>query len=104
MKHYDEELTLELGRRLRRTRRAAGLSQQDVAKMVGLDRTTIGLLERGKRGMQVITLLVVAGALEEKASRILDGIEYIPGPPPPKPRGTWSFTQPQKRDFPAPSS
>jgi transcriptional regulator with XRE-family HTH domain len=104
MKHHHEDLAIELGLRLRRLRRAAGLSQHDVADMAGLDRTTIGLLERGKRGMQVYTLLVVAGALEERPSRILEGIEYIPGPPPPQPQGTWSFTPPQKRGHPGPAS
>ncbi len=100
MKHQQEELAIELGLRLRRLRRAAGLSQHEVADMSGLDRTTIGLLERGKRGMQVHTLLVVAGALEERPSRILEGIEYIPGPPPPVREGTWSFTTAPKRGFP----
>ena len=91
MKRRDEELAIEMGLRLRRARRAVGLSQEELARRAGVHRHTIGLLERGKRRMGSETLLLILGALEADPSKILGGIEWIPGPT--APTGNWSFTQ-----------
>ena len=95
MRHGDEEFALELGRRIKHARVKAEMSQERLAKLAGLHRTTIGVIERGKRSIQTSTLVLIVGALEADYVEILGGIEYIPGPD--VPPGTWSFLAPPER-------
>jgi HTH-type transcriptional regulator / antitoxin HipB len=53
----------DFGRELRRRRQAAGLSQDAVADVVGVNRRVIGELERGKPTVQLDIALRVAEAL-----------------------------------------
>jgi transcriptional regulator with XRE-family HTH domain len=69
------------GRNLRRVRRREGLSQARTAARASLDRTEIGLLERGERVPRIDTLIRLAGALAVPPGELLDGIDWIPGPP-----------------------
>jgi len=93
----NDEISMELGRRIRNARRRIGLSQQRVADLAGLERTTIGLIERGKRNMQTSTLLLICGAMEIDHYEIIGGIEFIAGPDPLPRSGTWSFRAPPPR-------
>lgn len=52
-----------VGENLRRHRRKAGLSQDDVAWRSGLHRTEVSLIELGKRTPRVDTLVRFAGAI-----------------------------------------
>jgi len=45
----------------------------------GLHRTEIGLLERGARIPRIDTLLKLAAALDIDPSKLLDGINWMPG-------------------------
>ena len=54
----------QLGMNLRRHRRRAGLSQEELGSLCGLDRTEISLLERGKRFPQLDTLVKLARGLK----------------------------------------
>ena len=56
---------------VRRARKAAGLSQEDLALEAGLDRTYISQVERGKRNVTVIVLARIAGALKVTPDRLL---------------------------------
>jgi transcriptional regulator with XRE-family HTH domain len=94
---HDDEITLEVGRRLKSARLRKEMSQQRVAELAGLDRTTIGLIERGKHGMLVSTLMLICGAMEIDPYEICGGIEYIAGPEPPIRTGTWVFNPPPRR-------
>jgi transcriptional regulator with XRE-family HTH domain len=69
----------ELGRRLRQRRLDRNLSQQDVAEKAGLDRTTVGALERDGRAslLTIVQVLRALGALDE-----LDGFLPATGPSP----------------------
>jgi transcriptional regulator with XRE-family HTH domain len=67
------------GQNLRRCRRVADLSQEQLGLLAGLHRTEIGLLERGARVPRIDTLLKLAAALEVGASELLDGIAWEPG-------------------------
>jgi HTH-type transcriptional regulator / antitoxin HipB len=50
-------LIIDLGRELREARRAAGLSQVDVARAAGLSHSTVSRIERGKApGVSLLTL------------------------------------------------
>ncbi|QND73996.1 helix-turn-helix domain-containing protein [Tardiphaga robiniae] len=56
---------------VRVARKAAGLSQEDLALEAGLDRTYISQVERGKRNLTVIVLARIAGALKTTPDKLL---------------------------------
>ncbi|MBT5330170.1 MAG: helix-turn-helix transcriptional regulator [Porticoccaceae bacterium] len=61
----DSELyTASLGPVLRAQRKEKGLSQEELAHRVGLDRTYISLLERGLRQPTLGTIVKLSTALE----------------------------------------
>lgn len=55
---------LALGRALRELRRSAGLTQVQVAEIVGIRSTFVSLIERGERGMRWHTLLAFLRAYD----------------------------------------
>lgn len=57
---------------LRRRRRDAGISQEGLAERTGLDRTTISMLERGKRRPGLETLLEIGAGLGIRPGVLLD--------------------------------
>jgi transcriptional regulator with XRE-family HTH domain len=63
----DQAVLEELGRRLRQRRLDSNLSQAEVAERAGLDRTTIGQLERDGRAslLTMVQVLRALGALDE---------------------------------------
>ena len=75
----DQAVLEELGRRLRQRRLDRNLSQHDVAQKAGVDRTTIGQLERdGRASLQtLVQVLRGLGALDE-----LDAFLPAAGPSP----------------------
>lgn len=52
-----------LGQRLSEARDLAGMTQESVARAVGLDRTAIVLLEKGERNLKVPELVEIAQVL-----------------------------------------
>lgn len=75
----DRAILKELGRRLKRKRLERNLSQHSLAERAGLNRTTVGELERGTPS-GLLTLIQVLRALE-----VLDELDVIlpdPGPSP----------------------
>lgn len=77
----DEEAARRFGRNLYAARRRAGRSQEGLAVLCGLHRTSIGLIEAGRRLPRVDTLMKLAGALEVEVVVLLEGIEWLPPPP-----------------------
>lgn len=57
------DLQRRLGQNLRAYRRARGLSQEELAELLGLHRTYIGGLERGERNITLRTLDRLAAQL-----------------------------------------
>ena len=55
---------LALGNALREARTARGLSQEQLARDAGLDRTYVSGIERGERNPSLTNLLRLADALE----------------------------------------
>jgi transcriptional regulator with XRE-family HTH domain len=51
------------GEAVRRARRNAGLSQEELADLAGLDRTYIGGVERGERNAGLVALQKIADGL-----------------------------------------
>ena len=66
----DKDL-LALGREIRRHRKPAGISQEELADRAGLHRNYIGFLERGERNPRVKTLFQVARALDMRFAELV---------------------------------
>jgi transcriptional regulator with XRE-family HTH domain len=64
---------------LTRRRLHAAMSQEELARLVGIHRTEISLLERGGRRPRLDTLLQLAAAVETEPIELLDGMRWIPG-------------------------
>jgi transcriptional regulator with XRE-family HTH domain len=87
------EVARQFGANLRKARRRAGLSQEEVGWLASLHRTEIGLLETGARTPRIDTLVKIAAAVDVPVEcPLLDGITWNPGstqagaftlPPPP---------------------
>lgn len=60
----DEQAWIEMGARISATRQARGLSQDDLAGKVGLDRTAITKIEIGRRRINSLELVRLADALD----------------------------------------
>ena len=86
------ELARHFGRNLLRTRREAGVTQQELGIRSGLHPTEVGLLERGARVPRIDTLLKLASGLGVRIEcSLFDGIEWSPGTRTTSP-GTFSFS------------
>ena len=59
----DRNYLKALGARVRELRKAAGYSQEDFALEIGLDRTYMGLVERGERNVAALNLRKIAAGL-----------------------------------------
>ena len=70
------DVAIRFGQNLRRCRRAAGLSQEDVAFLASLHRTEIGLLERGQRRARVDTVVRLAAAVSVPPGELFKGIVW----------------------------
>jgi transcriptional regulator with XRE-family HTH domain len=70
----DRAILREIGRRLKRKRLEKNLSQQRVAELAGLNRTTIRDIERGTPfgALTLVQVLRALGALEELNSFLPD--------------------------------
>jgi transcriptional regulator with XRE-family HTH domain len=65
----------ELGRRVRVLRLAAGVTQEALGQMVGVDRTEIGHVERGEKDLRFSTILRVAQGLGVDVGDLVRGIK-----------------------------
>lgn len=66
-----EPLYAELGKRVLRERQRLGISQDALGKKVGLTRTSITNLERGKQRLMVDKLVLIASELSVPVSELL---------------------------------
>jgi XRE family transcriptional regulator, regulator of sulfur utilization len=65
-----------VGENLRRYRRGAGLSQEELSFRASLHRTAVGQLERAERTARADTLVKLAGALAISPGDLLEGIVW----------------------------
>jgi len=87
-----EDIATRFGENLLRARRAARLSQEQLALRASLHRTQIGMLEHGQRVPKIDTLLKLAGALEVPPGDLLEGIVWVPSSTD-KPAGSFWFSK-----------
>jgi len=74
------EVARRFGENLRRLRKGADVSQEELGLRCSLHRTEIGLLERGARVPRIDTLIKLASGLGVRIDcALLDGITWMPG-------------------------
>ena len=61
----------KFGQKLQQTRKGKGITQEELAAKISMDRTYIGLIERGGRNPTVRTLYKIAKALKVNSSELL---------------------------------
>lgn len=65
---------IELGDQIRESRKAKGLSQEQLALHAEIDRSYVGGIERGERNVSFLTLVKIAICLECDVSKFVKGI------------------------------
>ena len=63
---------LLLGKKIRSTRKAIGLSQEALAVEADLDRAYVGKIEQGEKNITVAKLLQISDALDVKVHDLVD--------------------------------
>jgi len=70
---------LRFAANLRKARKRAAISQEELGFRCELHRTEISLLERAGREPRLATLIKLAGALETTPGELCEGIAWDPG-------------------------
>jgi transcriptional regulator with XRE-family HTH domain len=70
----NENITAKFGVRLRRLRNRRGWTQVEMAENLGIDRSYISDMERGKKNVCLPTLEIFAIAFKMTISRLLTGL------------------------------
>jgi transcriptional regulator with XRE-family HTH domain len=65
------DLLATLGDRIRRRRKLAGWTQVQLAERIGIDRTFLADVERGKRNISILNLELIAQGLGVSLARLL---------------------------------
>ena len=81
MAEYPRELAEHFGRNLRRARRRADYSQEELSLVCDMHRTAIGLLENGARLPRLDSIVKLASGVNVEPSVLIDGIAWHPGTP-----------------------
>jgi transcriptional regulator with XRE-family HTH domain len=62
-KHSRHPVLTALGAAIRKRRKAQGLSQEELAQAIGMDRSYMGQVERGENSVAILPLAAIAAAL-----------------------------------------
>lgn len=73
------DIAARFGDNLIRARRAADVSQDELAVRASVHRTEISQLERGLRIARIDTLIKLAASLEVAPGELLTGLDWQPG-------------------------
>lgn len=68
----------KLGLRIKYLRKKIGLSQEDLAELINMDKPNLSNIERGKRFMTAETLEKIAIALKTTERELFDFSEFTP--------------------------
>lgn len=68
------DIRARFGLRLRNLRKKKGLTQVELADYLGLRRTYVSDLERGKRNVSLLTMEVIARGFKLSVSQLLRGL------------------------------
>lgn len=62
---------IELGKRIKEYRKKIGLSQEDFALLIGMDRTYYSSIEKGKHNITIMNLSKISNGLQITLSELL---------------------------------
>lgn len=62
---------IELGKRIREYRNKMGISQEDFALLIGMDRTYYSSVEKGKHNITIMNLKKISDGLKSTLSELL---------------------------------
>lgn len=68
------QVLAKLGKRLRETRSARGMSQEVLAQLAGLNRNYVNQVECGRRNVSILNLVKIAEALAVDVAALITGI------------------------------
>jgi transcriptional regulator with XRE-family HTH domain len=68
------EILANLGKRLKETRAARGMSQEVLAQLAGLNRNYVNQVECGRRNVSIVNLVKLAEALTVDVAVLISGI------------------------------
>ena len=66
------DIKLLVGKRIKELRNKLGLSQEELSNIVGLDRTYITSVERGRRNISIVNIEKITIALNVTLSEFFD--------------------------------
>ncbi len=69
-----EDVRARFGRRLRRLRTGRGWTQVELAEKLGLDRSYLADIERGRRNVSLMNLEIIAKGFELSLSQLLSQV------------------------------
>jgi transcriptional regulator with XRE-family HTH domain len=64
------DLLIRLGERIRKLRKRRGWTQVELAERVGIDRSFLADVERGKRNVSILNLELIAGGFKVSLSQL----------------------------------
>jgi len=73
MENYEQELLIQLAKKIKAHRNKIGISQEKLAEKCNFDRTYISLLERAKRNPSYLSLIKLCNGLEIELVELLTG-------------------------------
>lgn len=65
------DILLKFGDKMQKVRKEKGISQEELASMLSMHRTYVGMVERGERNPTIRTLYKIAKALKVDSSELL---------------------------------
>ncbi|MBN9653275.1 helix-turn-helix transcriptional regulator [Halobacillus sp. GSS1] len=74
-KDYDLEVRKAIGKQIKHLREERGISQEEFAFLVGIDRTYVSFIERGERSPRLPILYRMANVLEVHPGALLVEID-----------------------------
>jgi transcriptional regulator with XRE-family HTH domain len=69
---------VEIGKKIRAIRESQGLSQEELAELVDIDRTYIGGIERGERNVASLNIIRIAIALNTEVGNLFPSLDSLP--------------------------
>ena len=69
-----KDLLVQLVHRITKLRKKRGWTQVVMAEKIGLDRSFLADIERGKRNVSILNLEIIANGLKLSLSRLLSGL------------------------------
>jgi transcriptional regulator with XRE-family HTH domain len=67
-------LLVQFGKKVREERLKRKLTQEGLAKIAGVHRTYIGMIERGEKNLTLTNLLKISKALNVKTSKLVEDL------------------------------